>query len=149
MFIFSRNIFSPSGEFCRVSKKECNAHFCWEKLRRGELDMERVRCWMKLDELMEQERQEKESLSRRAGVLNLMLHSTFNHEIMEKVMKMQKGKQGGGGGGREDGQQQSHGRERQQQGHGREGHPSQSREVHGQHHERKPERQPVAVITLS
>ena len=57
---------------------------------------------------MEQERQEKESMSRRAGVLNLMLHSTFNHEIMEKVMKMQKGKQGGGGGGgREDGQQQA------------------------------------------
>eukprot|EP00090_Calanus_glacialis_P003794 TRINITY_DN12824_c0_g1_i1.p1 TRINITY_DN12824_c0_g1~~TRINITY_DN12824_c0_g1_i1.p1 ORF type:complete len:692 (-),score=257.36 TRINITY_DN12824_c0_g1_i1:138-2213(-) len=149
-FPLTKNIFSPSGEFCRVSKKECNAHFCWEKLRRGELDMERVRCWMKLDELMEQERQEKESLSRRAGVLNLMLHSTFNHEIMEKVMKMQKGKQGGGGGGgREDGQQQSHSRERQQQGHGREGHPSQSREVHGEHHQRKPERQPVAVITLS
>jgi len=147
----TKNIFSPSGEFCRVSKKECNAHFCWEKLRRGELDMERVRCWMKLDELMEQERQEKESLSRRAGVLNLMLHSTFNHEIMEKVMKMQKGKQGGGGGGggREDGQQQSHGRERQPQGHGREGHPSQGREVHGEHHQRKPERQPVAVVTLS
>ena len=111
--------------------------------------MERVRCWMKLDELMEQERQEKESLSRRAGVLNLMLHSTFNHEIMEKVMKMQKGKQGGGGGGREGGQQQGHGREGQQPGHGREGHPSQGREVHGEHHQRKPERQPVAVITLS
>jgi len=145
----TKNIFSPSGEFCRVKKKECNAHFCWEKLRRGELDMERVRCWMKLDELMEQERQEKESLSRRAGVLNLMLHSTFNHEIMEKVMKMQKGKQGGGGGGREGGQQQSHGREGQQPGHGREGHPSQGREVHGEHHQRKPERQPVAVVTLS
>jgi len=143
-FPMTKNIFSPSGEFCRVSKKECNAHFCWEKLRRGELDMERVRCWMKLDELMEQERQEKESLSRRAGVLNLMLHSTFNHEIMEKVMKMQKGKQGGGG-GREGGQQQSHGRE----GHGREGNPSQGREVHGDHHQRKPERHPVAVITLS
>eukprot|EP00092_Neocalanus_flemingeri_P030192 GFUD01032771.1.p1 GENE.GFUD01032771.1~~GFUD01032771.1.p1 ORF type:complete len:695 (-),score=259.24 GFUD01032771.1:410-2494(-) len=143
----TKNIFSPSGEFCRVKKKECNAHFCWEKLRRGELDMERVRCWMKLDELMEQERQEKVSLSRRAGVLNLMLHSTFNHEIMEKVMKMQKGKPGGGG--REGGQQQSHGREGQQHGHGREGHPSQGREVHGEHHQRKPERQPVAVITLS
>ena len=30
--------------------------------------------------------QEKEHLSRRAGVLNLMLHSTFNHELMEKMM---------------------------------------------------------------
>ena len=46
---------------------------------------------------MEKERQEKDSISRRAGVLNLMLHSTFNHEVMEKVIKMQKA--GGGGGG--------------------------------------------------
>ena len=62
--------------------------------------MERVRCWMKLDELMEKERQEKDSISRRAGVLNLMLHSTFNHEVMEKVIKMQKsGGAGAGGGG--------------------------------------------------
>ena len=63
--------------------------------------MERVRCWMKLDELMEKERQEKESISRRAGVLSLMLHSTFNHEVMEKVIKMQKsgGGPGGGAGG--------------------------------------------------
>ena len=38
--------------------------------------------------------QEKELLSRRAGVLNLMLHSTFNHELMEKMMKLQQqGKQ--------------------------------------------------------
>ena len=57
---------------------------------------------MKLDELMEKERQEKESISRRAGVLNLMLHSTFNHEVMEKVIKMQKA--GGGGGGPGSGQ---------------------------------------------
>ena len=57
--------------------------------------MERVRCWMKLDELMEKERQEKDCMSRRAGVLNLMLHSTFNHEVMEKLVKMQQ--KGGGG----------------------------------------------------
>ena len=61
--------------------------------------MERVRCWMKLDELMEKERQEKDCMSRRAGVLNLMLHSTLNHEVMEKVIKMQqKGGSGRGGG---------------------------------------------------
>ena len=59
--------------------------------------MERVRCWMKLDELMEKERQEKDCMSRRAGVLNLMLHSTFNHEVMDKVIKMQQ--KGGGGSG--------------------------------------------------
>ena len=41
----------------RRSKKECNEHFSWEKLRRAELDMDRVRQWLKLDELLEKERQ--------------------------------------------------------------------------------------------
>ena len=54
---------------------------------------------MKLDELMEKERQEKDCMSRRAGVLNLMLHSTFNHEVMDKMMKMaQKNAPGSGPG---------------------------------------------------
>jgi len=95
----TKDIFKPNGEYCRVKKKECNLHYCWEKLKRGELDMERVRCWMKLDELMEKERQEKDCMSRRAGVLNLMLHSTFNHEVMEKVIKMQQKGGGSGQGG--------------------------------------------------
>ena len=33
--------------------------------------------------------QEKEAMSRRAGVLNLMLHSTFNHD-MAKMMQQKK-----------------------------------------------------------
>ena len=36
---------------------------------------------MKVDELVEQERQLKVTMSQRAGVLGLMLHSTFNHEL--------------------------------------------------------------------
>ena len=48
---------------------------------------------MKLDELMEKERQEKDCMSRRAGVLNLMLHSTSNHEVLEKIEKMMKAQQ--------------------------------------------------------
>jgi len=91
-FPIKKNVFKDSGEFCRLSRKECNDHFCWEKLMRAELDMDRVRQWLKLDELLEKERQEKESMSRRAGVLNLLLHSTYNHEIANK-MQMMKTKQ--------------------------------------------------------
>ena len=50
---------------------------------------------MKLDELMEKERLEKDCMSRRAGVLNLMLHSTSNHEVLEKIEKMMKQQQKG------------------------------------------------------
>jgi len=87
-----KNLFKQTGEVCRALRKDCPQHYCWEKLRRAELDLDRVRQWVKLDELMEQERSEKELLSRRAGVLNLMLHSTFNHELMEKMMAESKSK---------------------------------------------------------
>lgn len=43
--------------------------------------MERVRVWLKLDELFERERQIRTAMAHRAGLLPLMLHSTFNHEI--------------------------------------------------------------------
>jgi len=72
-------------EFCRLSKKRCQVHSFWEKLRRAEIDMERVRQWMKVDELIEQERVVKTSMSSRAGVLGLLLHSTFNHEVDNKL----------------------------------------------------------------
>ena len=46
--------------------------------------MERVRQWMKVDELLEQERAVKASMSNRSGVLGLLLHSTFNHELDDR-----------------------------------------------------------------
>lgn len=61
----------------------------WEKLRRAEIDMERVRQWLKIDELVEQERQIRSNMSTRAGVLALMLHSTYNHELMEQMTQEQ------------------------------------------------------------
>lgn len=32
-----RNVFSPTGNFCRAPKKNCTKHFVWEKLRRAEV----------------------------------------------------------------------------------------------------------------
>lgn len=59
-------------------------HNNWEKLRRAEIDMERVRQWLKLDELFEKERQIRTAMAQRAGLLPLILHSTFNHELMQQ-----------------------------------------------------------------
>ncbi|XP_034937857.1 CXXC-type zinc finger protein 1 [Chelonus insularis] len=83
------NVFDMTGEFCRAPKKSCVKHYVWEKLRRAEIDMERVRQWLKIDELVEQERQIRSSMATRAGVLALMLHSTYNHELMEQMTKEQ------------------------------------------------------------
>ena len=83
------NVFALTGEFCRAPKKHCVKHYCWEKLRRAEIDMERVRQYMRADELIEQERQLRHKLANRAGVLALMLHSTYNHEVMEQMSAQQ------------------------------------------------------------
>nr|XP_029721338.1 CXXC-type zinc finger protein 1-like isoform X2 [Aedes albopictus] len=80
-----KNVFQLTGEFCRAPKKSCFKHYVWEKIRRAEIDLERVRQWLKMDELVEQERQVRQAMASRAGVLGLMLHSTYNHEIMEKL----------------------------------------------------------------
>ncbi|XP_066566218.1 CXXC-type zinc finger protein 1 [Amia ocellicauda] len=75
-----RDVFEPTGEFCRVAKRKCNRHYCWEKLRRAEVDLERVRVWYKLDELFEQERNVRTAMTNRAGLLALMLHQTIQHD---------------------------------------------------------------------
>lgn len=83
-----RNVFELTGEFCRAPKKNCFKHYTWEKIRRAEIDLERVREYLKLDELMEQERHIRQAMASRANVLGLMLHSTYNHEIMERLIRM-------------------------------------------------------------
>ncbi|XP_056130683.1 CXXC-type zinc finger protein 1-like [Lampris incognitus] len=75
-----KDVFETTGEFCRVSKRKCNKHYCWEKLRRAEVDLERVRVWYKLDELFEQERNLRTAMTNRAGLLALMLHQTIQHD---------------------------------------------------------------------
>lgn len=54
-----------------------------------QIDLERVRQWLRMDELLEKERQIRTSMVNRAGVLALMLHSTYNHEVMEQIKKVQ------------------------------------------------------------
>lgn len=38
-----QNVFESTGEYCRQPRKKCAKHYCWEKLVRAEIDMERVR----------------------------------------------------------------------------------------------------------
>lgn len=82
-----KNVFELTGEFCRAPKKNCFKHYMWEKIRRAEIDLERVREYLKLDELMDHERQVKFAMTSRANVLGLMLHSTYNHDVMERLCR--------------------------------------------------------------
>lgn len=74
-----KDLFKEGGQLCRASKRKCVKHFCWEKLRRAEIDMQRLRQWMKLDDLFEQQRNIRMAMSNRMGVLGLMLHQTVDH----------------------------------------------------------------------
>uniref|UniRef100_A0A673GW92 CXXC-type zinc finger protein 1 n=1 Tax=Sinocyclocheilus rhinocerous TaxID=307959 RepID=A0A673GW92_9TELE len=85
-----RDVFEPTGEYCRVSKRKCNKHYCWEKLRRAEVDLERVRVWYKLDELFEQERNLKTAMTNRAGLMALMLHQTIQHDPITTDLRTSK-----------------------------------------------------------
>ncbi|XP_026100693.1 CXXC-type zinc finger protein 1a [Carassius auratus] len=85
-----RDVFEPTGEYCRVSKRKCNKHYCWEKLRRAEVDLERVRVWYKLDELFEQERNLRTAMTNRAGLMALMLHQTIQHDPITTDLRTNK-----------------------------------------------------------
>ncbi|XP_008575609.1 PREDICTED: CXXC-type zinc finger protein 1-like [Galeopterus variegatus] len=74
------NVFELTGDFCRLPKRLCNRHYCWEKLRRAEVDLERVRALHKLDDLFEQEHKVRTAMINRAGLLPLMLHQTIQHD---------------------------------------------------------------------
>ncbi|XP_046372627.1 CXXC-type zinc finger protein 1-like [Haliotis rufescens] len=74
------NVFEETGEYCRAPKRKCLKHYCWEKLRRAEIDMNRLRQWLRLDELFEQERNIRMAMSNRMGVLGMMLHQSIDHD---------------------------------------------------------------------
>ncbi|KAL9959895.1 hypothetical protein ACROYT_G033268 [Oculina patagonica] len=74
------NVFEESGDFCRASKRTCLKHYCWEKLRRAEIDLQRIQQWLKLEEAYEQERSLRYAAAQRGGVLGLLLHETISHE---------------------------------------------------------------------
>ncbi|XP_045164491.1 CXXC-type zinc finger protein 1-like isoform X1 [Mercenaria mercenaria] len=80
------DVFQETGEICLTAKRRCNKHYGWEKCRRAQIDMERVRQWMKIDDLFEQERNVRHALSNRMGVLGLMLHQTVDHNPLYPII---------------------------------------------------------------
>ncbi|CAB4019848.1 CXXC-type zinc finger 1-like [Paramuricea clavata] len=73
----SNDQLEETKDLCCVSKRNCVRHYCWEKLRRAQIDGERVRQWLKLEEAYEQEKHTRLALTQRGGVLSLLLHRTI------------------------------------------------------------------------
>lgn len=72
----------PSGasEFCRRAKRKCSRHFKWESMYRASVDLQRIRQWLKIDEIFEEERRIRNAMVSRAGVIPLLLHQTTAHD---------------------------------------------------------------------
>lgn len=83
----TKNVFELTNEFCRQPKKSCFKHYCWEKIRRADIDLERVRQWTKKEELLEQERQIKQAMSARSGFMGLLLNTTYDHQLTAKIQQ--------------------------------------------------------------
>ncbi|XP_050631812.1 CXXC-type zinc finger protein 1-like [Macaca thibetana thibetana] len=74
------NVFEFTGNFCCLPKCLRNCYYSWEKLRRAEVDLERVQALHKLEQLFEQEQKVHTFLMNRVGLLALMLHKTIQHD---------------------------------------------------------------------
>uniref|UniRef100_A0A3Q0KQ35 CXXC-type zinc finger protein 1 n=1 Tax=Schistosoma mansoni TaxID=6183 RepID=A0A3Q0KQ35_SCHMA len=79
------NVFEETGEFCCVPRNKCTKHFGWERLRRAKIDLERYRCLIQMDELMQEEQKLRRAISQRGGVLGILLHQTIDHNPEKPV----------------------------------------------------------------
>ncbi|KAI4545373.1 hypothetical protein MG293_005643 [Ovis ammon polii] len=71
------NVIEVTDDFCHLPKGLCKLHYCWEKLRHAEVDLEHVRV---LHELVEQEHKVCKATMNRTGLLTLMLHQAVQHD---------------------------------------------------------------------
>merc|ERR1712183_1218927 len=81
----TKGLFEETVNLCKAPKKKCHNHINWERLRRAEIDMERVRDLMDLEDFYEEERTIRQGMASRAGVLGLMLHSTIDHDALARM----------------------------------------------------------------
>lgn len=91
-----KGMFDETASLCKAPKRKCSNHINWERLRRAEIDMERVREMMDLEELCEEERTIRMAMANRAGVLGLMLHSTIDHDALARQVSALSGRPPGG-----------------------------------------------------
>lgn len=71
---------TTAQDFCGRAKRKCNKHFKWESMYRASVDLQRIRQWLKIDEIFEEERRIRSAMSARAGVIPLLLHQTTAHD---------------------------------------------------------------------
>ncbi|XP_019574787.2 CXXC-type zinc finger protein 1 [Rhinolophus sinicus] len=81
------NVFELTDNFCHLPKRLCNHHYCWEKLRRAEVDLQRIRALQKLEELSVQEHKVRTAMMNRAGLVALMLHQTVQHDPLTSDLR--------------------------------------------------------------
>ncbi|PAA81142.1 hypothetical protein BOX15_Mlig025553g1, partial [Macrostomum lignano] len=69
-----------AGPLCPVARQKCTRHFAWARMRRAEIDIDRMRQLMRLEELLFEERAIRQAMMQRGGAVSLLLHSTIDHQ---------------------------------------------------------------------
>merc|ERR1711879_354754 len=62
-------------KFCDQSKKSCFKHFNWESTLRAALDIQRARCYLKIEELEARENRLRVQEHTRYDMFNILTHS--------------------------------------------------------------------------
>ncbi len=65
------------NEICLASKRNCSLHHKWEKLRRAQIDLEKLRTHLRLEELFEQKRMNETALGQRGNLVSLLTNKTI------------------------------------------------------------------------
>ncbi|OQV23596.1 CXXC-type zinc finger protein 1 [Hypsibius exemplaris] len=71
--------FVKTGKFCRIPKKNCSKHPSWERVKRAELDLEVLRAYMRMEELVEQETILMRTIQSRGGIVQSLLNYSLAH----------------------------------------------------------------------
>lgn len=74
-------------EICLAPKRSCSLHFKWEKLRRALIDLDRLRTYIKLEELVEQKRTNETALNQRKDLFSVLLHKTVIHDKADSISR--------------------------------------------------------------
>jgi len=75
------SVFNPTGKYCQLDKNDCYWHIGWEKLRRAEIDNEKLRLFLEFIEVTRKKELIQGSLERRGSVMDLLLHQTIDHAL--------------------------------------------------------------------
>lgn len=84
------------SRFCQQPKRTCTRHYSWEKVRRAEIDQEKLNLFLKLEDVGDQIRMYEWHIQHRGSLMAQLLHRTIDHSREREREAEEEGEEGGG-----------------------------------------------------